>query len=202
MSFQKRRLAFVALGMVAAGASGLFWLNQVPNQPFIAPSHGGTASKTQMPSARQPDIHEPTDAAPTAAGSTLGAPAVVHPVHRAKANNLLTPYVALALTTQSQTTEELCPELAVEFADGETADPANQPDDRPNAQGCVLPIGGVPEIAMQQASMPLERPTPLLQRHQSSFLPIAGGLGAAIAAVPIIGGLSKNKVLQQPVSPE
>jgi len=121
----------------------------------------------------------------------------------------LKPYVALALMTTQQTTEEMCPELVEEAgggdgsANGQAATPAPTTKSQRDEKGCVLPIGGEQSATVTQASMPIERPPTFLGRQKLNFMPYLGGLGAAVATVPVINGLSTNKNDDhQPISPQ
>jgi len=121
----------------------------------------------------------------------------------------LKPYVALALMTTQQATEEMCPELAEdassseESANGQASTPAPATKSERDEKGCVLPIGNEPSAATAQASMPVERPPTFFGRQKTNFMPYLGGLGAAVAAVPVINGLSTNKNDDhQPISPQ
>jgi hypothetical protein len=120
----------------------------------------------------------------------------------------LKPYVALALTTTQQTTEKLCPELAQEVngrensGNSQEATPASTTKSERNEKGCVLPIGDEQSAAATPASMPIQRPPTFFGRPKFNYMPYLGGLGAAIATVPVINGLSTNKHNQQPISPE
>jgi hypothetical protein len=121
----------------------------------------------------------------------------------------LNPYVALALTTTQQTTEELCPKVAEELkrteesAKAQVATPAPTTKSKQDEKGCVLPIGDEPSASTAQASMPIEKPPTFIGRQRLNYMPYLGGLGAAVAAVPVINGLSTNKNdHHQPISPQ
>lgn len=126
------------------------------------------------------------------------------PPHGRAGTPRLKPEIALALTTTSKTTEELCPELTQKDDDKSSSDSA-QAKPNADAQGCVLPIGAEPAANVQQAAIPLESgrpPAPFPRAKGFNFLPLAGGLGTAVAAIPVISGFSDNKNSSEPVSPD
>jgi hypothetical protein len=210
----KRSLAIgaISVSLIAVTIGYLSYVRPVGEEPPISsvaqisndPNLNGTYSPSQ-------------DSATETSTPTIAPdlPAEGQPILRAtelakksRTAKPLNPYVALALTTTQLTTEEICPALAKEAkgnkepANGQVATPA--PTERPerDEKGCVLPIGSEPSAATAQASMPIERPPTFLGRQKLNFMPYLGGLGAAVAAVPVINGLSTNKHNRQPVSPQ
>jgi hypothetical protein len=113
--------------------------------------------------------------------------------------------MALALMATSKTTEELCPELAQKVDGKNSPGSAEAAKSHTDTKGCVLPIGSEPAANVQQAAIPLESrrpPAPFPLAKGFNFFPLAGGLGAAVASIPVIAGLSDNKDSSQPVSPD
>jgi len=208
-----KRAALTVPFIALAAGIGLVW---TISQPERSDTHD--AVETDAPGNAEPAGLDAKAAerapASAAAASIPAAPAPTDAPARSKAVALghisepgqqLKPYVALALTETAKTTEELCPELA-QKDDGKTSpDSAEAGKPHADAKGCVLPIGSEPAASVEQAAIPLESgrpPAPFPRAKGFNFLPYAGGLGAAVAAVPVIGGLNDNKNSSQPVSPD
>lgn len=207
----KRTTLTISLLVLATAAAGTAWYLQRSESSTTA--NGIERAAPEQTEPLPPQISDTT----VVEGSAVAADAEVGPATMAARNvqgrephghlgtPQLKPQVALALMETSKTTEELCPELA-QKDDGKTSpDSVEAAKPHTDAKGCVLPIGSEPAANVQQAAIPLESgkpPAPFPRAKGFNFLPLAGGLGAAVAAVPVIGGLSDNKDSSQPVSPD
>jgi len=215
VSKTKRRAALTIPFIALAAGIGLIWTLSQPEHSVTPDAVETDAPGNAEPAELGAQAAEPA-AASAAAASTLAssastdAPARLKAValgHVLKRGQQLKPYVALALLETQLTTEELCPELAKEAGGSEESGdnqkaPGTSSKSERDEKGCVLPIGNEPNAATAQANMPIERPPTFLGRQKLNFMPYVGGLGAAIASVPVIEGLSTNKHNRQPISPQ